>query len=285
MQASGSRFFRSTQNPNIRSQDGPRERILCDACEARLSVGEKYFSENIFNPYLKSGKSDFTYDSTLFYFLLSVAWRTLWQDFDICKKDKDPFLELITKAEEEWRFFLLNGREPEHFNEVHLFFTDLATNKHQPATKLNVYLTRAVDGTIASNDSMCAVYSKFSKFIIFAAVTPFDPSRWINTRVSMKGGTFRGPQELNDGVMGEFIIDRARMIGNSSRLLSDKQSRVIGREFMKNPAKNINSDYGKAMLADKTAKIDPFALWPDKPGRNEPCPCGSGKKFKKCHGM
>ena len=21
-----------------------------------------------------------------------------------------------------------------------------------------------------------------------------------------------------------------------------------------------------------------------KPGRNDPCPCGSGKKFKKCHG-
>ncbi|MEM9850600.1 MAG: SEC-C metal-binding domain-containing protein, partial [Pseudomonadota bacterium] len=21
-----------------------------------------------------------------------------------------------------------------------------------------------------------------------------------------------------------------------------------------------------------------------KPGRNEPCPCGSGKKFKHCHG-
>jgi hypothetical protein len=23
---------------------------------------------------------------------------------------------------------------------------------------------------------------------------------------------------------------------------------------------------------------------PQKPGRNDPCPCGSGKKFKKCHG-
>jgi len=23
----------------------------------------------------------------------------------------------------------------------------------------------------------------------------------------------------------------------------------------------------------------------DKPGRNDPCPCGSGKKFKKCHGL
>lgn len=23
---------------------------------------------------------------------------------------------------------------------------------------------------------------------------------------------------------------------------------------------------------------------PEVPGRNEPCPCGSGKKFKRCHG-
>jgi uncharacterized protein YecA (UPF0149 family) len=23
---------------------------------------------------------------------------------------------------------------------------------------------------------------------------------------------------------------------------------------------------------------------PNKVGRNEPCPCGSGKKFKQCHG-
>jgi uncharacterized protein YecA (UPF0149 family) len=22
----------------------------------------------------------------------------------------------------------------------------------------------------------------------------------------------------------------------------------------------------------------------DEPGRNDPCPCGSGKKYKKCHG-
>ncbi|MFL5812284.1 MAG: SEC-C metal-binding domain-containing protein [Bdellovibrionia bacterium] len=22
----------------------------------------------------------------------------------------------------------------------------------------------------------------------------------------------------------------------------------------------------------------------DKAGRNDPCPCGSGKKYKKCHG-
>lgn len=27
------------------------------------------------------------------------------------------------------------------------------------------------------------------------------------------------------------------------------------------------------------------ANWPKKIGRNDPCPCGSGKKYKRCHGM
>ena len=28
----------------------------------------------------------------------------------------------------------------------------------------------------------------------------------------------------------------------------------------------------------------PFVRGTRKVGRNEPCPCGSGKKFKQCHG-
>jgi len=30
--------------------------------------------------------------------------------------------------------------------------------------------------------------------------------------------------------------------------------------------------------------VDPFVHGADKTGRNDPCSCGSGKKFKKCHG-
>jgi uncharacterized protein YecA (UPF0149 family) len=32
----------------------------------------------------------------------------------------------------------------------------------------------------------------------------------------------------------------------------------------------------------KRHKRQPIAL-PPKTGRNEPCPCGSGKKYKRCH--
>jgi uncharacterized protein YecA (UPF0149 family) len=30
-------------------------------------------------------------------------------------------------------------------------------------------------------------------------------------------------------------------------------------------------------------RLRPLNKTPD-PGRNDPCPCGSGKKFKRCHG-
>jgi preprotein translocase subunit SecA len=32
------------------------------------------------------------------------------------------------------------------------------------------------------------------------------------------------------------------------------------------------------------AAPEPFVREGRKVGRNEPCPCGSGKKFKQCHG-
>jgi uncharacterized protein len=35
-----------------------------------------------------------------------------------------------------------------------------------------------------------------------------------------------------------------------------------------------------------TSRANPFAATPTaKVGRNDPCPCGSGKKYKKCHGL
>ena len=39
------------------------------------------------------------------------------------------------------------------------------------------------------------------------------------------------------------------------------------------------------MLAeDEQSKAQPFKRFGDKIGRNDPCPCGSGKKYKQCHG-
>jgi preprotein translocase subunit SecA len=42
---------------------------------------------------------------------------------------------------------------------------------------------------------------------------------------------------------------------------------------------------GAAAAGEESAKAKPMVRDQPKVGRNEPCPCGSGKKFKKCHGV
>jgi preprotein translocase subunit SecA len=41
---------------------------------------------------------------------------------------------------------------------------------------------------------------------------------------------------------------------------------------------------GHAAQAPQSAQAAPFKREGRKVGRNEPCPCGSGKKYKQCHG-
>jgi len=36
--------------------------------------------------------------------------------------------------------------------------------------------------------------------------------------------------------------------------------------------------------ANAETKVQPFVRGGQKVGRNDPCPCGSGKKYKQCHG-
>jgi uncharacterized protein YecA (UPF0149 family) len=47
---------------------------------------------------------------------------------------------------------------------------------------------------------------------------------------------------------------------------------------------NVNYSYGAAASGGHDAKVETIHRNAPKVGRNEPCPCGSGKKYKKCHG-
>jgi preprotein translocase subunit SecA len=47
---------------------------------------------------------------------------------------------------------------------------------------------------------------------------------------------------------------------------------------------NVNYSYGAAAEGGRDAKVETVHRNAPKVGRNDPCPCGSGKKFKKCHG-
>jgi preprotein translocase subunit SecA len=48
---------------------------------------------------------------------------------------------------------------------------------------------------------------------------------------------------------------------------------------------NVNYSYGAAASGGQDAKVETIQRNAPKVGRNDPCPCGSGKKYKKCHGV
>lgn len=55
-----------------------------------------------------------------------------------------------------------------------------------------------------------------------------------------------------------------------------------GKSYLLKETSRFVKENGCWLYVDGDGKID--AIKPSLPGRNDPCWCGSGKKFKKCHG-
>jgi preprotein translocase subunit SecA len=49
------------------------------------------------------------------------------------------------------------------------------------------------------------------------------------------------------------------------------------------PLPNVAAGGGGATTSTAPVQVQQRVVY-DKVGRNDPCPCGSGKKYKKCHG-
>jgi hypothetical protein len=93
-----------------------------------------------------------------------------------------------------------------------------------------------------------------------------------------------------DNLMGAFVGERG-----SERPMPGPESaaiRQIAHEVLKTviPGYRKNSTskgfiFGQPTLSREPITTAPVAAPVPKVGRNEKCPCGSGKKFKKCHGF
>ncbi|HKA37133.1 MAG TPA: preprotein translocase subunit SecA [Thermoanaerobaculia bacterium] len=66
--------------------------------------------------------------------------------------------------------------------------------------------------------------------------------------------------------------------------VAEAQPRRAPAAMPSRKARNVNYSYGAAASGGNDAKVETFQRNQPKVGRNDPCPCGSGKKYKKCHG-
>ena len=95
-------------------------------------------------------------------------------------------------------------------------------------------------------------------------------------------GRFKRAEPLADQVptvLRAYIahLEATQVVTNAFELKKDLES-TIG-EFLQT-VKTGTNPHGHGHAPPK----EPFAHGAGKLGRNDPCSCGSGKKFKKCHG-
>ena len=64
--------------------------------------------------------------------------------------------------------------------------------------------------------------------------------------------------------------------------VGEGRARPVGLPSRRNAPQNYS--YGAAASGGQDARVETVHRQAPKVGRNDPCPCGSGKKYKKCHG-
>ena len=97
-----------------------------------------------------------------------------------------------------------------------------------------------------------------------------------------------GVQEIRDATFGGFPLDRAEMRKRTKTRLfaemSASQQEKLSQWKLENADRLANSEFYRVMCADLAFGV-PSGQPVPKVGPNDRCPCGSGKKYKKCHGM
>ena len=90
--------------------------------------------------------------------------------------------------------------------------------------------------------------------------------------------------------MFEDLLDniKKKVIGflTKIQITQEAKENIAPPEPEATPMEYSHSEAESALGGDSEAEIsDTFKRGNEKVGRNDPCPCGSGKKFKQCHGQ
>ncbi len=85
--------------------------------------------------------------------------------------------------------------------------------------------------------------------------------------------------QINQEEVNSFEAHRRQVADLEQSAMQYTHKDVLAQEFM-----SANDEAEQVAGAPEMAKILPHRRETPKVGRNEPCPCGSGKKYKQCHG-
>ena len=248
---SGTGYFRNATQPNLRLQDGPKQKLLCDSCEQRFGVWEASVAEGFF-PAVTSGGPPWEYGDWLIKFAASLCWRNLVvraQRNDYGKNLSSDQLRLADRSMEVWRRFLL-GIDSLKKSEFHFLPVDLiesAGGIKVPAN-LNRYLTRCYDLDLVAGKRTAFVLCKLGP-MFFLGFIENSRQQWEGTRINLPGGQFKGntivPIEFRD-----YMFERAIALSTVKKAISPKQVERVSETMKKDLNRVLGSESYRATEAD-----------------------------------
>ncbi|GEP52279.1 hypothetical protein FNO01nite_29510 [Flavobacterium noncentrifugens] len=250
LKKTGGKYLRTFENPDQRVQDGPKEYLLSERAEQDFSKRERWFSNHVFLPYLKEGKTSFYYDENFGYFTVSVLWRVLLDQTNHHSVKAEPRLDFLNDVKEEWKLFLRDSKFPYNFNDLNIFLTDRVSSHNTNGINVDLYMSRTIDATIIHNEdySTVAVYVKFLRFMIWSVVKG-NPNDCEDIKIKFTSGNLKTPQNLRDDFFGGFLLNRIQEIDNKPKANKIQQQKIMN-EVIKGEQDFWLTDAGKAMVSD-----------------------------------
>ena len=246
--------FRSSNNPNLRVQDGLKPRMLCKDCEQLFSSWEKKFSEKCFVPLNSGNVCNISYGPWMLKFAASVSWRVL-RVFDASgylTGCTDHINTRFNHALSEWSQFLLDDTLHPGGHEQHMFLVDVidCTFIANTPPNINRYLTRAIDFHVNFTQDMAITYAKMGKFVLFGFVEITHPRRWKGTKLHVRKGSFgQRDVEMPDFVL-DILFDRARLVAESYSRISTRQQMRISTSYEQDFDRAVQSEMFSALHQD-----------------------------------
>mgnify|MGYP000716189833 CR=1 FL=1 len=253
----GSKYFRNWAYPNKKFQDAETHYLLSGEAEEEFSKREKWFSENIFKPYLEENVKELSYNENLFYFTISYLWRTLVVLLNNKELDNHWGLGLIKEAEKEWREFLSTYKYPRKYDRFYLQFTDRILHHTLDSEYVDFYFTRVLDFTTVSNENQTflGVYAKFNRFIFWGILKGGNEMQMMETKINPISGKFLIPQQFDEQVILSFYLNRINLMENLPKP-SSVQMKKIEKEIMDNYEAFLESDVARSIESDFLNKKD-----------------------------
>ena len=224
--------IRSTNEPNKVIQDIEKHYLLCKECEESFSSKEKWFANNIFNPWQDNTRNKFDYDERLTYFIISLSWRSLYLDLSEFSCDlnfnKDILTTLFT-SEQIMRDYLLGKRNDIGTIQNHIYFFDRIQSAQNLdfSKKPSVAIHRSICSYTVYNGKTIFTISNLMGILIVSFYSMDVNECWVNTQINISAGTIEVKNQEMVSVVGQEIQHWMNQSEQAKLNLSEKQQKKI----------------------------------------------------------